>query len=84
MYADVHSVRVISHGKLAVNFHDGTQGTVEILPSFYRGVFSHLANPEEFNKVSAENGYVTWPGELDLASDAMYHAIVEHGSFIIQ
>lgn len=84
MYADIHSVSVLSHGKLTVHFQDDTYGTVEILPSFYRGVFSHLVNPEEFRKVTVKNGYVTWLGELDLAPDAMYRSIQEQGRFILQ
>lgn len=84
MYADVQTVSVLSHGSLAVTFKDGLQGTVHVLPSFYRGVFAHLVEPEEFGKVRVDNGYVTWPGELDIAPDSMYKAIADSGSFILQ
>ena len=84
MYADVQTVSVLSHGTLAVTFNDGLRGTVYVLPSFYRGVFAHLVEPEEFGKVRVENGYVTWPGELDIAPDSMYKAIANSGSFILQ
>ena len=84
MYADVQTVSVLSHGKLAVTFQNGLQGTVQVMPSFYRGVFAHLVDPEEFGKVRVDNGYVTWPGELDIAPDSMYRAIADNGSFILQ
>jgi len=42
------------------------------------GVFAALADPSLFAQVSLEYGAVTWPGELDLAPDAMYSAIQEH------
>ena len=83
MYAEVQSVEVLSLGMLAVVFRVGVGGVVEIAPSFYRGVFSHLQKMEEFTQVHVENGYITWPGELDLAPDAMYNAIAKTGLFSI-
>lgn len=84
MYEDVQDVFVLSHGVLSVTFQSGLQGIIRVMPSFYRGVFEHLKNPEEFNKVSVSNGYVTWPGELDIAPDSLYASIVKNGNFILQ
>jgi hypothetical protein len=42
------------------------------------GVFAALADPLLFAQVQLDYGAVTWPGELDLAPDAMYAAIQEH------
>jgi len=39
------------------------------------GVFAALADPSMFAQVRLDYGAVAWPGELDLAPDAMYAAI---------
>ena len=31
-----------------------------------------------------EDGFVTWPGDLDLAPDAMYQAIKNHGEWVLR
>ena len=84
MYEDVRSVSVLSHGVLSVTFQNGLQGVIRVMPSVYRGVFEHLKNPDEFDKVSVSNGYVTWPGELDIAPDSLYESIAKNGNFILQ
>lgn len=64
--------------RIRVHFVDGTEGTVdlaELVNSSNAGVFAALADPAVFNQVFVQNGTVTWPGELDLAPDAMYESI---------
>jgi len=80
---NVTSVTVISPDELGVRFEDGTQGTVRFLPSFFRGVFAHLKEAFKFQEVAVVNGAVTWPGELDLAPDAMYSSIVQDGVWVL-
>jgi hypothetical protein len=43
-----------------------------------------LADPTVFNKVYVDHGAMTWPGEIDLAPDAMYNAIKAGGEWVIQ
>lgn len=66
-----------------VHFHDGTQGEVKFKPSFFRGVFAHLINQHEFERVKVEDGTVTWPNELDLAPDFLYEEIKGHGECVL-
>jgi hypothetical protein len=47
------------------------------------GVFAALADPSLFAQVKLECGAVTWPGELDLAPDAMHAAIQERGMWLL-
>jgi hypothetical protein len=47
------------------------------------GVFAALADPSLFAQVKLEYGAVTWPGELDLAPDAMHAAIQERGMWLL-
>lgn len=80
---DVIDVKVVGELALAVRFQDGVEGAVTFLPSFFRGVFTHLANLDEFQKVAVVDGVVTWPGELDLAPDAMHAEIKRNGIWLL-
>jgi len=80
---DVVSVKVIGPRALMVRFFDGTAGDVRFEESRFRGVFQPLKDPDFFQKVHAIDGYVTWPGELDLAPDAMYDAIKANGVWVL-
>jgi hypothetical protein len=83
----VAQVEVLSRFRLQVRFNDGTEGTVELaefLESTAAGVFAALRDERLFRQVRVELGAVTWPGDLDLAPDAMYREIKEHGSWIVR
>lgn len=69
---------------LRVAFADGVQGHVEFLPSHLTGVFEPLKDPSFFAQVSVEHGAVTWPGELDLAQDAIYEAVKRSGHWRLE
>ena len=84
IYWNVIDVKVISDYDLRVKFRDGLEGVVKLLPSRFRGVFEPLKDPKFFNQVKAINGAVTWPGELDLAPDAMYHEIKKNGVWVLK
>ena len=81
---DVTAVKVISHLSLQVQFADGLSGLVRFEPSHLTGVFAVLRDPTIFQQVSVLHGAVTWPGELDLAPDAMYDAIQQHQEWVLQ
>jgi hypothetical protein len=79
---DVAEVRADNNYRLAVKFFDGTEGTVEmsaLVHSPNAGVFAALADPARFEEARIELGAVTWPGGPDLAPDAMYAALRQHG-----
>ena len=81
---DVIAVNVISHLNLQVQFADGLSGLVRFEPSHLTGVFAALQEPAFFQQVSVLHGTVTWPGDLDLAPDAMYDAIQLHQEWVLQ
>ena len=78
-YWRISDVRVIDEYALHVRFLDGLEGTVRFKQGFFRGVFSHLIDPAQFRRVAVVNGAVTWPGDLDLAPDAMHLEIKQRG-----
>ena len=81
---DVVEASVLEPGRFSVRFADGLQGVVQFAPSAYRGVFEKLRDPVEFNKLYVNGYFVTWPGELDLAPDAMHSQIKHTGEWVIQ
>ena len=69
---------------LHVEFADGVQGEVRFLPSHLTGVFEPLRELHFFEQARIQHGAVTWPGELDLAPDAMYDALKQRGIWVLQ
>ena len=83
----VMHVQALPGYRLAVQFVDGTAGEVDLsclVTSEHAGVFSKLRDPVLFADVCLDYGAVTWPGELDLAPDAMYDAIRAHGCWVLE
>jgi hypothetical protein len=77
----VTAVEALPGFRLRVAFADGLKGMVDLsglVHSPKAGVFAALADPILFARVQLDYGTVTWPGELDLAPDAMHAAIQEH------
>jgi hypothetical protein len=71
---------------LFVQFVDGLTGIVDLsalIASPKAEVFARLRDRALFEQVHIEMGAVVWPGDLDLAPDAMYDAIKTRGEWTI-
>lgn len=80
------SMEVLNDHCLSVQFVDGTKGLVDLSGLIYEkdpGVFAALKDGQFFKKAYIDRGAVTWPGDLDLASDAMYESIKKTGEYIL-
>lgn len=78
---DVKQVKALPDYTLDVVFMDETRGKVfmkKLIFSDHAGVFALLKDVTVFNQVFVEYGATTWPGEIDLAPDAMYVAFKKH------
>jgi len=80
---DVTELKLTDEFTIHVRFKDGVEGIVKFLPSFFCGVFSHLSEQSQFQQVMLVDGVVTWPGNLDLAPDAMHDEIKQHGHLLL-
>lgn len=83
----VASVETLPGYRIRVRFLDGTEGLVDLsrlVRSPSAGVFAKLSDPSLFAQVDVEYGVVTWPGEIDLAPDAMYREIKASGEWLVQ
>ena len=81
---DVIGVKTIAPLALQVQFEDGTIGKVKFENSHLTGDFEALKNPMLFEQVHVDHGAVAWPGDLDLAPDAMYSAIKSQGEWVLR
>jgi hypothetical protein len=82
----VAAVTALPGWRLRVRFNDGLEGEVDMdreVHSPDAGVFAELADPERFAAVQVEFGVVTWPGEIDLAPDAMHAEIKANGRWVL-
>lgn len=78
---DVIEVKPVAPLALRVQFADGTVGNVQFELTHMTGVFAALKDPAVFAQAYIEDGAVVWPGNLDLAPDAMYYAIKNQGEW---
>jgi hypothetical protein len=80
-------VKPLPNYELEVKFNDGAHGIVEmvrLIMSDNAGVFAALKDHDLFNKAHLEYGVLTWPGEIDLAPDAMHDAIKQKGRWVLE
>lgn len=83
----VTKVEPLEDFQLAVEFVDGVKGHVlmkERIFSSKAGVFAKLKDAAVFNQVFVEYGAATWPGEIDLAPDAMHDEIQQNGQWVLK
>ena len=81
---DVSQVKIVGPLQLEVVFADGIRGRVVFEPTHLTGVFTSLQNPEFFNRVRINGGAVSWPGDIDLAPDAMHESIRKSGEWVLR
>ena len=82
----VADVRALSDWRLWVRFIDGLEGTVamrDLVHSPGAGVFANLRDPAAFGRVFLDLGAVTWPGDIDIAPDAMHDEIAAKGEWVL-
>ena len=84
MYWDVVEVIPQQDYRLFVRFKDGLAGNVGLRREELTGVLAPLADPEFFRQVFIDCGAVAWPGEIDLAPDAMYADVASQNSLTSQ
>jgi len=72
MYWDVVEVKAEPGYRLFVRFKDGLAGPVQLRPEELTGALAPLLDAKFFEQVFMDCGAVAWPGEIDLAPDAMY------------
>lgn len=80
---DVVEFKPLDDLGLFVRFADGLAGEVRFIPEHLTGAFTPLNDPTFFKQVYLDHGAVAWPGQIDLAPDAMYQEIKEKGVAVL-
>ncbi len=81
---DVVELKTGPDWNIQVRFADGTQGSVKFEQSHLYGVFESLKDPTLFFQAYLDSGVVTWPGNIDIAPDAMYREIKQRGQWVLR
>jgi hypothetical protein len=77
MHWDVVEIKPEADYSLFVRFKDGLSGRVRLNPGEFTGVMAPLRDIEFFNRVYIDSGAPAWPGDIDLAPDALYRQIAD-------
>jgi len=72
MHWDVVEVKPEPKRCLFIRFKDGLSGRLQLHDEHLTGVLAPLLDEAFFQQVFIDHGAVAWPGEIDLAPDAMY------------
>ena len=75
MYWDVVEVRPEPNHRLFVRFEDGLSGHIQLSQAQMTGALAPLLDAQFFSQVFIDHGAVAWPGEIDLAPDAMHQQV---------
>ena len=77
MYYDIIHVEPRKGYRLLIRFADGLEGEVDVSDLAGKGVFKAWKKPGFFAKayIDPESRTVCWPGDIDLAPDALYEDI---------
>ena len=83
------SVQPEPPSRLQVTFVDGTAGVVDLhnflnKPQILGTAFEPLRDPTVFTQVHVVMGAVQWTNGAELAPDAMYDAIKDHGTWVME
>lgn len=73
----ITDVRPLPEYHIWIRFDDGVEGEVDLSDLVGKGVFAAWEDPDHFKKVfvNPESRTVTWPGDIDLDPDVLYHEV---------
>jgi|GEM_PF-454510 DNA-binding XRE family transcriptional regulator len=68
----VTRVRALPKYRLTLSFSDSTSGTADLSKHVLRAPFLDLRDTKMFAQAHLEHGAVTWPCDMDIATEALY------------
>ncbi len=73
----ITDVKPLPEYRIWIRFDDGAEGEVDLSDLVGKGVFAAWEDPEHFKQVFVhpESRTVTWPGDIDLDPDVLYHEV---------
>jgi hypothetical protein len=73
----VIKVEPLGSHRLRLRFDDGIEGDLDLSSETWDGVFSPLADPEFFERVSVDQelGTIVWPNGVDIAPESLHGCV---------
>ena len=71
-YQQTVTARIGDGFNIHVEFADGTKGIFDFSPYMEYPCYAPLRDRTVFEKVAAEHGTLSWPGEIDIAPEAVW------------
>ena len=72
-YVSVDSAKPIDNHRIEVVFKNGMLGVFDCTPYFKDPFWKRLSEPGFFKQVCVEGGTLTWPNDIDIAPEEVWH-----------
>ena len=79
-YRRTRKARYLEGLKIAVEFEDGTHGVFDFSPFADYPCYRSLKSIGVFSSVKADHGTLMWPGEIDIAPEAVWEGTVRESA----
>ena len=83
MKCEVTEVKPEADFWLYLRFRDGVTGRIRLNPTDMKGALEPLRDPKVFAQAYINNGLVSWPGDIDLAPEAMHSYITRENNLTV-
>ena len=71
-FEQIKTANAIDDHRVAVTFTGGMSGVFDCRPFFKMGYYRKLNNPAFFKCVSVSNGWLSWPGDVEIGADDVW------------
>ena len=75
-YVSVKQARPIDNNQVEVIFQNGMTGVFDCTPYLKDPFWKSLSEPAFFRQVRVEGGTLTWPNDVDIAPEEVWHQSV--------
>ncbi len=76
-YVGVDRARPLDDKRIEVVYRNGMLGVFDCAPYFKDPFWKKLSEPAFFNQVRVEGGTLTWPNDIDIAPEEVWHQSVK-------
>ena len=76
-YVSAKLAKPIDNNRIEVTFTNGISGIFDCTPYISDPFWSRLSEPSFFMQVRVEGGTLTWPNDIDIAPEEVWHQSVK-------
>lgn len=82
-YIRPKTARPIANHRIEIVFQDGSCGVFDCTPYLKDTYWKKLSEPTFFCQVRVEGGTLTWPDDIDIAPEEVWHQSVKYDRPIV-